>query len=88
MWLEAVLLIEAAAGFWLSALNVALLWRVVTSAPARPRRTAAAALACVCGGQALEALLFLWLGDASASDGWSAAALLGVRDGPAGIDRR
>jgi hypothetical protein len=79
VWLETVVLIEAAAAFWLSALNVTLLGRVVSEAEGRARRAAAVTLACVCGGQAMEALLFLWLGDTSPADGWSAAALLIVR---------
>ena len=80
MWLETVLLIEAAAAFWLSALNVALLGRVISAARERPRRVAAFVLGCVCAGQAMEALLFLWLGGATAATGeWPAAALLVVR---------
>lgn len=79
MWLETVLLIEAAAAFWLSALNVLLLWRVLSRARSRGRAAAAAALTCVCGAQSLEALLFLWLGEASEGDSWSAAAMLAVR---------
>jgi hypothetical protein len=80
VWLETVLLIEVAAAFWLSALNVALLSRVIGSERARARRTAAFVLACVCGGQALEAVLFLWQGEASSTEGGlSGAALLLVR---------
>ena len=80
MWLETVLLVEAAAAFWLSGLNVTLLGRVAASARGRPRRAAALVLACVCGGQAMEALLFLWLGGATSATGaWPAAALLVVR---------
>ena len=82
MWLETVLLIEVAVAFWLSALNVALLVRVLSAQQGRPRRTAAVVLACVCGAQAMEALLFLWLdGAAGATQAWQAAALLAVRTG-------
>ncbi len=78
MWLETVLLIEAAAAFWLSVLNVALLVRVISRTRGQARRAAAVVLACVCGGQAMEALLFLWQGD-TAPHGWSAVALVLVR---------
>ena len=79
MWLETVILIEAGAAFWLAALNVMLLGRAASGARSRARRVAAVALACVSGGQAMEALLFLWQGETSATDGWSAAALIVVR---------
>jgi hypothetical protein len=79
VWLETVLLIEAATAFWLSALNVALLLRVVSAARGPARRAAAIVLAWACAGQAMEALLFLWLGDVSVSGAWPAMALLAVR---------
>ena len=79
MWLETVILIEAGAAFWLSTLNVMLLALAASEAGSRARRAAAIVLACVCGGQALEALVFLWQGETSTRDGWSAAALLVVR---------
>ncbi len=79
MWLETVLLIEAAAAFWLSALNVALLSRVLSTTHGQARRAAAVVLASVCLGQAMEALLFLWVGDTSVRGAWPALALLVVR---------
>ena len=79
MWLETVVLIEAATAFWLSCLNVLLLGSVVAGSLGGARRAAASVLACVCAGQAMEALLFLWLGEASGTGGWPAAALLLVR---------
>jgi apolipoprotein N-acyltransferase len=78
VWLETVLLIEAAAAFWLSVLNVAFLGRVISAARGVARRAGAVVLACVCAGQGMEALLFLWLGDTS-PNGWQAVALLMVR---------
>jgi hypothetical protein len=80
VWLETVLLTEAATAFWLSALNLALLVRVLSGEARRARRVAALVLGGVCAGQAMEALAFLWLGGpSSAEDGWSAGALLLVR---------
>jgi hypothetical protein len=79
VWLETVVLIEAAVAFWLSALNALLLGRTASQSRGRARRAAAVVLACVCGGQALEALLFLWLGETSGTGGWPQAALLLVR---------
>lgn len=80
MWLETVLLIEAAVAFWLSVLNVLLLLLgVIFPARTRARRIAATVLASVCAAQAMEALLFLWLGETSATDAWPNVALLVVR---------
>lgn len=80
MWLESVMVFEAAAAFWLSVLNVGLLTRVARAEARRPRRTAAIVLGCACAGQAMEALGFLWLGGpATAAGGWPVAALLLVR---------
>ena len=78
MWLETVVLIEAALAFWLASLNVLLLMKVAREARGRARRGGATALACVCAGQSMEAVLFLWLGDAT-GQGWPAVALLMVR---------
>ena len=80
MWLEAILSIEAAAAFWLSAVNLTLLVRVLSGEARRAHRVAALVLGGVCAGQAMEALAFLWLGGpSSAEDGWSAGTLLLVR---------
>jgi hypothetical protein len=79
VWLETVVLIEAAAAFWLSGLNVLLLGRAIAMSRGRARRAAALVLACVCAGQAMEAQLFLWLSDSSGAGGWPAAALQHVR---------
>jgi hypothetical protein len=78
VWLETVLAIEAAAAFWLSSLNVALLLRVVAATAGRARRMAALVLTCVCGGHAMEAVVFLALAEPG-SEGWSGAAVLLVR---------
>jgi hypothetical protein len=73
-----MVLIEAAAAFWLATLNVLLLTSVALAAHGRPRRFAAGSLACVCAGLALEALLFLGYGDTAVS-GWQGPALVTVR---------
>jgi hypothetical protein len=78
VWLETVVLIESALAFWLASLNVLLLTKVAREARGRARRAGATVLACVCAGQAMEALLFLWLGD-TAGQGWPGVALLMVR---------
>lgn len=78
MWLETVMAIQAVAAFWLSSLNVALLWRVVVASSGPARRAAALVLTCVCGGHAMEAVVFLALAE-PASDGLSALAVLLVR---------
>ena len=78
MWLETVIVVEAAMAFSLSGVNVALLLRALAATRGAARRAAVVVLACVCGAQALEALLFLWQGEASGA-GWSAAAVLLVR---------
>jgi hypothetical protein len=78
VWLETLVLIEAAAAFWLASLNVLWLTKVARSARGPARRAGAMALACVCGGHAMEALAFLWLGDTTGR-GWPAVALVIVR---------
>jgi hypothetical protein len=53
---------------------------VISAEKTKARRTAAIVLAFVCGGQAIEGLHFLWLtGEAAATEGLPAAALLLVR---------
>jgi hypothetical protein len=79
VWLETLLLIEAAVAFWLSALNLALLTRVVGATRQPARRTAAVVLAGVCAGQAVEALAFMWFGAATTASDGAAAAILVVR---------
>jgi hypothetical protein len=80
VWIETVLLVEAAMGLCLSALNVGLLMPEVRHARSRARSVAALALAGVCAGQALEALLFLVLdGPSSAGGAWAGVALVCVR---------
>jgi hypothetical protein len=65
--------------FWLSALNLTLLSRIVRASRQPARRMAALVLAGVCAGQAVEALAFLLFGAATTTDDWSAMALLVVR---------
>jgi hypothetical protein len=57
-WLEIVLLVESSGAFLLAGLNSAWLTRLALTAHARARRVGASALALVCGGMALEALLY------------------------------
>lgn len=77
-WLEIVLLVESSGAFLLAGLNSAWLTRLALTAHARARRVGALALALVCGGMALEALLYTALASPARSE-WAQAATLLVR---------
>ena len=75
-WWQIVLLMEAGGSFLAAGLNAIWLTQLVFAAPTRARRVGALALAVVCGGMALEALLFLALADTPAHGVALAATLL------------
>lgn len=67
-WLDTWVLLAAAVDFVVAGASCAYLLHWAGAATTRPRRLAAAALALVNAGLALEALAFVWLA-APASDG-------------------
>lgn len=79
MWLETVILTEAMAVLWLSATNLALAGGIALEARGRARRIAALTLVLLSAAQAMEALLFLWLGPSSLPDGRTLIAVGAVR---------
>ncbi len=74
-WWQIVLLMEAGGSFLASGLNGIWLAQLAMAARTRARRVGASALAIVCGGMALEALLYLALAQPPRNDVALAATL-------------